>query len=245
MRSPTSMGSKASWWAMTGLKKKPSTRQPKLTAFTLALNYLPVGLIFAGVLIAMSIPSAGGRTLFAVFWLYLFPPLFCRAVLAIYGRPHGRGLNQEARAYKVWWFLTQFQVIFSRIPWLEEVLRLVPGAYSAWLNLWGSRVSLFAYWAPGARVVDRYLVVVERGAVIGNGSAITGHLGTLATDGSYTVDVASATVEAGAILGANSGLGPGCRIGSNEVLPAGRLLPPFSVWTDGRKIKDGGMEAAV
>ncbi len=230
---------------MTVLEDKVAAGPPKLTGFTLALNYLPLGLIVAGVLIAMAIPDAAGRVVFAVFWLYLFPPLMCRAVLAVYGYPYGRGLDQHARAYKVWWFLTQFQVIFSRVPWLEEILRLVPGAYATWLNLWGSRVSLFAYWAPGARVVDRYLVVVERGAVIGNGSAITGHLGILAPDGAYRVDVAPATVEAGAILGANSGIGPGCRVGINELLPAGRLLQPFSHWTDGRKIKDSVTEKAA
>lgn len=230
---------------MTGADRKAAAGPPKLTGFTLALNYLPLGLILLGLAIFLVLPSAGWQAAFVLFWLYLFPPLVCRAVLALYGRPYGRGLDQHARAYKVWWFLTQLQVIFSRIPWLEEVLRLIPGAYAAWLNLWGSRVSLFAYWGPGARVVDRYLVEVERGAVIGNGSAMTGHLGTLTPDGSYSLDVAPATVEAGAILGANSGLGPGCRVGPNELLPAGRLLQPFSQWVGGRKIKERDEEEAA
>ena len=57
--------------------------------------------------------------------------------------------------------------------------------------------------------------------------------------------MAPATVEAGAILGANSGLGPGCRVGPNELLPAGRLLQPFSQWVGGRKIKDRDEEEAA
>lgn len=214
----------------------------ELSRFTIAVNYLPLAFILAGVLIAMAIPGTGWRVAFALAWLYLVPPLLTRAVLAIYGRPYGQGLDQHARAYKVWWFLSQFQVIFSRLPWLEELLRFVPGAYATWLNLWGSRVSPFAYWGPGARVIDRYLVVVERGAVMGVGSAITGHIGIVRADGTYSVDVAPATVAAGAILGANSGIGPGCNVGPYELLPAGRLLPPFSVWRGGRKIKGGGEE---
>lgn len=215
------------------------------TRFTIAINYLPLAFIVAGALIAVAVPGAGWRAAFALAWLYLVPPLLTRAVLAVYGRPYGQGLDQHARAYKVWWVLSQFQVIFSRLPWLEELLRFVPGAYAAWLNLWGSRVSPFAYWGPGARVVDRYLVVVERGAVMGTGSGITGHIGTVTADGTYRVDVAPATVAAGAILGANSGIGPGCRVERNELLPAGRLLQPFAVWRGGRKIKGGGEEMAA
>lgn len=230
---------------MSGIEDRTAGIPPKLTGFTLGLNYLPLGLIVAGVLGFMAMPGAGARAAFAVFWLYLVPPLVCRTVLALYGVPRGRSLDQASRAYKVWWFLTQLQVIFGRVPWLEEILRLVPGVYPAWLNLWGSRVSPLAYWAPGSRVADRYLLVVEKGAVIGIGAGISGHVGTLAPDGSYWVDIAPATVGIGAILGARSGVGPGCRVGPNELLPAGRLLQPYSVWINGRKIKAGVIEEEV
>jgi hypothetical protein len=45
-----------------------------------------------------------------------------------FGRPEGQ-LTQDMSAYRVWWVLTQWQILFNRLPWLEELLRLVPGLY--------------------------------------------------------------------------------------------------------------------
>ena len=41
------------------------------------------------------------------------------------------------------------------------------------------KVSPVVYWAPGALVLDRPLVVIERGALIGAGAGLTSHAGTL------------------------------------------------------------------
>ena len=65
-------------------------------------------------------------------------------------------------------------MVFNRLPWLEEILRLMPGLYALWLFLWGGRVSPLVYWAPGSLVIDRPLVIVERGAVIGAGAGLVG-----------------------------------------------------------------------
>ena len=73
--------------------------------------------------------------------------------------------------------------MFNRLPWIEEILRLVPGLYALWIFLWGGRVSPLVYWAPGSLVIDRPLVIVEAGAVIGMGAGLAGHAGTLAPDG--------------------------------------------------------------
>ena len=173
----------------------------------------------------------------ALAWLYLVPPLVCRSTLLLFGRPQGRSLTQETRAYKVWWFTAQWQVVFNRLPWLEELLRLVPGLYALWIRLWGGRVSPWAYWGPGSIVVDRYLVIVEAGAVIGMGAGLTGHIATLAADGTYTVDVAAPRVGQGAIMGTRSGLGPGAELAAHQVLPAGRMIPPFVRWDGTAKRK--------
>ena len=208
----------------------------KVSGFTLALNWLPFLYIVTGVLIALGAGVRGGSlAAFSLAWIYLVPPLVCRTTLAIAGYPEGRGLDQQASAYKLWWFLSQWQVVLNRVPLLDELLRLVPGLYPLWLGLWGSRVSLFAYWAPGALVVDRYLLRVERGAVIGTGVLLSGHLGVQGEDGSFRVDVAPVEIAAGAIIGAGAKLGPGCRVAGDELVPAGRLLKPFSIWQRGRK----------
>jgi hypothetical protein len=203
----------------------------RVGGFTLALNYLPLVQLLLGAAVVGSVAgSLRARFWWSLAWLYLVPPLACRMTLLVCGRPQGRGLTQETRAYKVWWFTHQWQVVFNRLPWMEELLRLVPGLYALWIRLWGGRVSPWAYWGPGSIVADRHLVIVEAGAVIGAGAGLTGHIATLAKDGSFTVDVAAPRVGRGAIMGTRSGLGPSAELAPHQVLPAGRLIPPFVRW---------------
>lgn len=202
-----------------------------LSGYTLALNYLPLAYVLAGLCTALTFAhSAAARAGVAALWIYLVPPLVSRLASLIAGPPHGRGLGQHDAAYKVWWLQFQMQVVLNRLPWLDELLRLVPGLYALWLGLWGSKVSPFAYWGPGARVLDRGLIEVGPGAVLGAESALAGHAGTLTADGHYVLDIAPAVVEAGAILGARSGVGPGGRVTAGTMLPAGRGVKPFAVW---------------
>jgi hypothetical protein len=208
-----------------------SADRARLGAFTLALNYLPLVQLVVGAAVVGSLAgSLRSRLLWSAAWLYLVPPLACRLTLVAFGRPQGRGLTQDTRAFKVWWFTHQWQVVFNRLPWLEELLRLVPGLYALWIGLWGGQVSPWAYWAPGSIVVDRHLVIVEAGAVIGMGAGLTGHIGNLTADGTYTVDIAAPRVGRGAIMGTRSGLGPSAELAPHQVLPAGRLVPPFVRW---------------
>ena len=211
----------------------PDARRPPLTVYTLALNYLPLVQLLTGAgLVATLTTSAGALILASLAWIYLVPPLICRLALTVFGSPQGRALTQHDRAYKVWWFTYQWQVPFNRLPWIEEILRLTPGLYVLWLRLWGGRVSLLSFWAPGALVIDRPLIVVEAGAVIGVGAGLSGHSGTLAPDGTYRIDIGTARVGRGAIMGVRSGLAAG-ELASGQMLPAGRMIKPFTCW-DGK-----------
>jgi hypothetical protein len=202
-----------------------------LTPFTLALNYLPFAqLLLGGVLVWTIAGSPATAALLSFAWLFLVPPAMCRLAFALYGKPSGESLRQDSRAYKVWWFTHQWQALFNRLSWIEEVLRLVPGVYSLWLNLWGGNVSTMVYWSPGCIVIDRPLVIVEPFAVIGGHSGIAGHLGRIADDGLYVVDIAAPRVGCGAIMGAGSALGPGSVLEAGRMLPAGRILAPFARW---------------
>jgi hypothetical protein len=202
-----------------------------LTGYTLALNYLPlVQLLVGAAVVASCATSVTAVVAWSLAWLYLVPPLACRLALLAFGAPHGRALSQHDRAYKVWWFTYQWQAVFNRLPWLEEILRLVPGLYALWLFLWGGRVSPLVYWAPGSLVVDRPLVIVEAGAVIGGYTGLVGHVGTIAPDGSYRVDIAAPRVGRGAMMAARSGLSAGAELAPGQMLPAGRLIRSFTRW---------------
>src|SRR4051794_33133482 len=104
-----------------------SAAQPRPTFYTLALNFLPLAQLGLGAwLIAAQATSLGEFIGWSLAWIYLLPPLICRLTLFVFGYPQGRGLTQRDRAYKVWWFTFQWQILFNRLPWLEEILRLVP-----------------------------------------------------------------------------------------------------------------------
>jgi len=213
---------------MTGADSFPNLEKPD--GFSLALNFVPALHTLCGGWLAFGVvrsPAAGAA--FFVFWLYLVPPICGRLLIAFFGRPEGR-LTQDMRAYRVWWALTQLQIVFNRLPWLEEILRLAPGLYAAWIGLWGGGLSPFAYVGPGVLITDRYAVNVERGAVLGLRSILAGHLATRDKFGRFVVVVAAPTVESEAILGGLSGLGPGATLRAGCELPVGRHIGPMGEW---------------
>ena len=200
-----------------------------------ALNYLPVLLILSGILIALQFSSTAASFGIFFLWLYLLPPLLCRLAL-LTGLPVTDGAGPNEPVFRKWWFLTQLQMPFNRVGLLEEVLRLVPGLYSLWLNLWGAKVSLMTFWTRDVFISDRYLLTIEPGVTLASRTGVSAHLVSPGADGVLRLVVAPVVIERGAVLGIRSGLGPGCRLFAGELLPAGRMLPPHTGWRDGRKL---------
>lgn len=209
----------------------------KPSGYSLALNFLPLLHLLAGAAALLLIDGALARIGVALAWIYILPPLACRITIALFGMPEGEGVNQEARAYKIWWFLTQLQVLFNRFGFFEELLRLAPGLYALWLNAWGARVSPVVYWGPGAVVVDRQAARVARGAVIGTRAVLAGHLAFKDSSGGFRVTLAPVEIGEGALIGAYAGIGPGCRVAAGEEVPAAAFLRPFTQWAGGRRVK--------
>ena len=209
-------------------------RLERPSAFSLALNFLPLAYIVIGASIGFAeLESTGARTAFLLVWIYLAPPVAGRLILTFFGRPHGT-LGQHERGYRVWWALTQLQMPFNRLPMLEEALRCAPGLYPLWIALWGGRLSPFAYVAPGVVIADRYLVEIGAGAVIGMKAALTGHMAIRDAEGRWQVVIGAPRVEAQAIMGGASGLGPGAVLAAGALLPAGRRIGPFDRWPRAR-----------
>jgi len=208
-----------------------------ITLFSLLLNYIPFLYLLSGGYIAWAWIDPSWSWAFVILWIYFVPPIVCRLTLLFFARPEGRRIGQQSATYKTWWFLTQIQMLFNRLHFLEEMLRLVPGAYAVWLTLWGSKVSVLSFWGPQSKVFDRYLIQVERGAVVGSGVKLSSHLGLLDEDGGYVIDLALITISEGAIIGAEALIGPGCRVEAHEMVPASRKLQPYSTWRKGRKVK--------
>ncbi len=197
------------------------------STFSLALNVWPALHLASGAALALALAEgAAARAGVFALWLYLLPPLAARALIALFGRPEGR-LTQDMRSYRVWWALTQLQMVFNRFPALEEALRLAPGLYAAWIALWGGRVSARAFIGPRVVVTDRYAISVESGAVLGFSGALAGHMALREADGRWVVVAAGPRVERDAVLGGGAGLGPGAVLTRGALLPAGKRVGPF------------------
>lgn len=202
----------------------------KPSAFSLWLNVLPILHLASGFALATGLcDTMGGRFWVLAAWIYLLPPLASRLMIMVAGRPEGQ-LTQDMPAYRVWWVLTQWQVLFNRLPWLEELLRLVPGLYALWIGLWGGHLSPFAYVGPRVLITDRHAVHVGRGAVLGMKSILSGHLVLRDEAGRWLVLAAAPTVEPEAILGGDARLGPGAVLRAGHMLPTGRFVRPFDEW---------------
>lgn len=166
--------------------------------------------------------------------LYLVPPLLARAVLGAWGRP-GPSTPFGSGAFLRWWALSQLQLVFNRLPFLDELVRLVPGLYSTWLRLWGARIGRFVFWAPGVVVTDRYLLDVGDGVLVGIGTRIVGHVLVERPGAAPELWLAPVEIGARAMVGGFSMLGPGTRIAEGEAPPAMTVLTPFWTWSDGRR----------
>ena len=218
---------------MTAADPRNSLEKPD--AFSLCLNFLPLLQLVAGLLLASRVgESVLGQIALFVAWVYLAPPLAARALMGLFGKPEGR-LTQSMRAYRVWWTLTQLQAVFNRLPWVEEVLRFVPGLYAAWIHIWGCRLSPFAYLGPGLLITDRTHVHVEAGAVLGLRCALAAHMASRDQNGRFIVLLAAPRVEREAIVGGDAGLGPGAVLRAGQMLPTGRRVGPFDEWPRARR----------
>jgi hypothetical protein len=84
-------------------------------------------------------------------------------------------------------------------------------------------------------VLDRYLLHIGEDVVLGTNSLLASHIVERNKTGDYVLSVAPLEIGDRATLGARAAIGPGCRISSDETVPLGRILPPFSLWKGGRK----------
>ncbi len=207
-----------------------SRQLEKPSAFSLWLNGLPFLHLASGLGVALCLCGTVASWIGVLAgWIYLLPPLASRLMIAAWGRPQGR-LTQDMPAYRLWWVLTQWQTLFNRLPFLEELLRLVPGVYALWIGLWGGRLSPFAYVGPGVLITDRYAISVGRGAILGMRSILAGHLVMRDGAGRWLVLAAAPIVETEAIVGGDARLGPGAVLRAGHMLPTGRRINSFEEW---------------
>jgi hypothetical protein len=161
--------------------------------------------------------------------VYLVPVACYRLHNAVWPLLEGRS-PLDKPAYAPWWGGHQFQVVYNAFPALEAALRLVPGLYSAWLRLWGSRIGHSVYWTPVVDISDRALLDIGDGAILGHRVACYSHLIQRRASG-LVLYVRRVRIGAGAMIGAGSRLGPGTRV------DAGVEVPVLTAAVVGRRLR--------
>ena len=167
--------------------------------------------------------------------LFVFPPLLGRVVKRL-SRLHEGHIAVGSGAFFAWWALANLQVIFTRLPFLEELLRMVPGLYGLWLRAWGSHVSSRVYWAPGLQILDRSYVTIGDMVVFGAGVRLNPHVFLKNKSGEMELILATVRIGDRCLVGGYSLLTAGTEFPDDETGRAYLLSPPYSRWKDGVKV---------
>ena len=209
----------------------------KSRVLMLGMNFIPLlHVVSTGCALLIPYGRLPGRAGIAVLVFYLAPPLLARLALSSRGLTGGK-IRPGSRAFLVWWFVFQLQIVFSRLPALEEVLRLVPGLYSAWLRMWGSRIGRLTYWSPGTLITDRSFLSVGDDVVFGAGVRMNPHVLAKGKEGELELVLACVRVGNRVIVGGYSLLTAGTEISDGETTRAFLISPPFSKWKDGKRVR--------
>ena len=206
----------------------------------LLLNCLPFLHAFSiALLLGFPWSSLPTRILASLLLLYVAPPLAARLLRAVAPVREGRIPIGNPQFFS-WWALFNLQAIFCRFPALEEMLRMVPGLYSVWLRLWGSRIGRFTYWAPGTRILDRSFLRIGDDVMLGASVRINPHV--IAKNDRDELELILATVIIGdrAVVGGYSLLTAGTELAADECTRAFLISPPFERWKNGVRLSKMG-----
>jgi hypothetical protein len=153
----------------------------------------------------------------AFFALYIFPLLCFRIHKLIVHNKEGISYLVTAK-YSPWWGSHQIQQIYIAFPALETFIRLIPGAFSVWLRLWGSKVGSGIYWTPALEITDRNLLEIGDHVIFGHNVGLYCHVIKPKND-QLLLFVRKIRIGSQAFIGAGARLGPGVRVEAGALVP--------------------------
>ncbi len=201
----------------------------------LGFNCLPLlhGLT-VGLVVGIAWAPMGWRIASGLAVLYLAPALLARITLLVSPICEGQ-IRVGSRAFFTWWMLANLQMLFCRLPMLEEIIRMVPGLYSLWLRLWGARIGRLTYWGAGLQILDRSFLRIGDDVVFGAAVRLNPHVLSRNAQGEMELTLASIVVGDRTMVGGYSLLTAGTEIAADESTRACLISPPFSRWKNGSR----------
>jgi len=161
-------------------------------------------------------------------FIYIVPLLAFKLHQMIFPKLQGV-FNLQSPSYIAWWGTHHIQAFLIAFPYFERALIIIPGAFSAWLRLWGSTIGKNVYWAIDITVLDRSLLVVGDGVIIGYRCGFASHIiKPKKSKNGFLLFVQEIQVGSGSFVGAGTNVGPGVRIEQGTWIEVGSRLYPNS-----------------
>lgn len=190
-----------------------------MTLLSTLLSFFPLSvLLLAGGALYLLLQAPHWPGLLALLGvLYLYPVAVFRLLNCFWPLEEGR-YDLRQRQYNPWWGSHQIQLIYFACPWLEALLRLIPGVYSFWLRLWGAKIGKGIYWTPNVAIDDRPLTDIGDYVIIGHQLHFISHV-ILPHKDRLPLYVKRIRIGDHCFLGAGSRLGPGVVVDKGTCLP--------------------------
>jgi hypothetical protein len=195
-----------------------------MTVWDRLFSYFPL-LMTAMALAALGVFAQwpnGWSAILLLFVIYFVPPLVQRIMLRWAPIKQGIGCI-DGRAFCPWLATHHVQAFYDALPYLESLLRVIPGFYSMWLRMWGSRVGYGVEWPVRMDVLDRGLMDIGNRVVFSREVELAAHVRQKMEGGGSRALVRQVRVGGYAFLGA------GARIGPGAVVPHGANVPAMAV----------------
>lgn len=170
-----------------------------------------------------------------IFVLYFQSPLIWRTLRAVYGQPVGKmQFGKMEKDGCLWLVMLQLQHIYISLPFIERILMAVPGLFSAWLRMWGSKIGAKVMWAPEVTILDRTHLNIGDRVLFGTKVMLSCHV-VNKRDRKYTVILAPIEIGTDAFLGYETSVGPGVVIGARAFTEIRSLVFPNTIIQEGAK----------
>ena len=192
-----------------------------MTAADRLFSYFPL-MMTAASLTALGIfarfPSIWTAILL-LFILYVLPLTVQRVMFR--WAPLKQGITAiDGATFSPWLASHHIQAFYDALPYLESLLRVIPGFYSMWLRMWGSRIGYGVVWPVRMDVLDRGLVDIGNRVTFDREVELAAHVRQKAEGGVARVLVRPVRVGAYSYLGATTRVGPGAIVPHNANVPA-------------------------
>jgi hypothetical protein len=204
-----------------------------MTAADRLFSYFPL-LMTALSLAALGVfaqwPSLWGAALLLLV-LYALPPMVQRVMFR--WAPLKQGIACiDGRVFCPWLASHHIQAFYDALPYLEALLRVIPGFYSMWLRMWGSRVGYGVEWPVRIDVLDRGLMDIGNRVVFSREIEFSAHARRKLGEGKSSVLVRMVRIGSYAFIGAGARISAGASVPSNASVPEMAIVRVNEVFGD-------------